>query len=110
MTINQYQQQASRTMNPDLSNGETIRHALYGMVSELGEIHSLYQKVFQGHDFDKEHLKSELGDLLWFIAEYCTAFDWDLDDVCSANIEKLKNRYPEGFNAEQSKTRKEGDI
>lgn len=110
MTINQYQELASRTMNTELSDGETIRHALHGMTSELGEIHSLYQKVYQGHEFDKNHLKSELGDLIWFIAEYCTALGWELEDICSANIAKLCNRYPDGFNSNRSQNRKENDI
>jgi NTP pyrophosphatase (non-canonical NTP hydrolase) len=52
----------------------------------------------------------ELGDLLWFVAEYCTACDITLEDVAKANIEKLKARYPEGFETDKSLHRKEGDI
>ena len=85
-------------------------HALHGMVGEIGEIHSIYQKEYQGHEIDDEHLKKEVGDLLWFVAEYCTAKGWSLDDVADLNIEKLKARYPEGFDTEHSLHRKEGDI
>ena len=47
---------------------------------------------------------------MWFIAEYATAKGWTLDDVATLNIEKLKARYPEGFDAEHSLHRMEGDI
>ena len=47
---------------------------------------------------------------MWFIAEYCTAHGWSLDDVAQTNIDKLKKRYPDGFDAEHSLNRAEGDI
>lgn len=80
------------------------------MASELGEIQGIYQETYQGHDFDPVHLKKELGDLLWFIAEYCTAMDWHLEDVMQDNILKLMERYPDGFDTEHSLHRKAGDI
>lgn len=80
------------------------------MVGEIGEIHSIYQKMYQGHAFEVDHVKKEFGDLLWFIAEYCTAKGWSLDDIMRMNIDKLKERYPDGFEAEQSLHRKAGDI
>ena len=108
--MNKYQILASRTINKELSRKENEYHALHGMVGEIGEIHSLYQKVYQGHEMDEEHLKKELGDLLWFIAEFCTAKGWKLDDVGYMNIEKLEKRYPKGFTSENSLHRAEGDI
>lgn len=111
MTGNEYQQLASRTLNRDLTYIGWEHHALHGMVGEIGELHSLYQKTFQGHhDLDEEHLKKEVGDLLWFIAEYCTSQRWDLDDIMQLNIDKLKARYPDGFDAEHSLHRAKGDI
>ena len=110
MTGNEYQKLAARTINKNLSYKELKYHALHGMVGEIGEIHSLYQKVYQGHHLDKPHLKKELGDLLWFIAEYCTANGWNLEDIMQMNIYKLKARYPEGFDSEQSLHRNENDI
>ena len=103
---NEYQELAARTINYDLSDKEKVLHALHGMVGEVGEIHSLYQKVYQGHDFDSNEMKKELGDLLWFIAEYCTACGWTLEDIMQLNIDKLKARYPEGFSEEKSINRK----
>lgn len=110
MTGNEYQKLASRTMNPEMMRKDVIQHALFGMASELGELQGLYQKIFQGHKFDRTHAKKELGDLLWFVAEYCSAMGWDIEDVMRMNIEKLIERYPEGFEAEKSLKRKEGDI
>jgi len=110
MTGNEYQVLASRTINEDLSRTQKEFHALHGMAGETRELHSLYQKMFQGHEFDKEHAKKELGDLLWFIAEYCTVMRWNLEDVMQLNIDKLKARYKDGFSADESLHRKEGDI
>ena len=110
MTANEYQKLAARTINEELMNWQQELHALHGMVGEIGEIHSIYQKAYQGHDASDEHLKKEVGDLLWFIAEYCTANDWNLEDIMQINIDKLKARFPEGFEVDKSLNRAEGDI
>lgn len=110
MQLNEYQQLAQRTMDLKRDFEDTKNHALHGMVGEIGELHSIYQKFYQGHEIDNDHLKKELGDLMWFIAEYATAKGWTLEEVAALNIEKLKARYPEGFDAEHSLHRKEGDI
>lgn len=89
MTGNEYQKLAARTINQGLILGEQKNHALHGMVGEIGEIHSIYQKMYQGHAFDSDHMMGKVGDLLWFIAEYCTAKGWSLDDIMRMNIDKL---------------------
>lgn len=110
MTGNEYQKLAARTINKELTEKGQEKHALHGLVGEIGELHSLYQKTYQGHEFDEHHAMSELSDMLWFIAEYCTAMGWNLDDVMQYNIDKLKSRYPTGFSTEESLHRAEGDI
>lgn len=110
MYLNEYQALAARTIDKALSTRFQEEHALHGMVAEIGELHGIYQKIFQGHSPDPEHMKKELGDLLWFIAEYCTAKKWDLADIAQINIDKLIARYPDGFEAERSLHRKEGDV
>ena len=87
-----------------------LHHAIPGMAGEVGQIHSLLQKAFQGHPLDPEHLKKELGDELWMLAEACTAMGWTLEDIAKTNISKLNDRYPDGFSADRSLHRKEGDI
>lgn len=110
MKANEYQNLAARTINPELTNNELEKHALFGMVGEIGEIHSIYQKTYQGHRINPEHLKKELGDLLWFVAEFCTASEWTMEDIMQMNIDKLKSRYPEGFDTDNSLHRNEEDI
>lgn len=111
MTGKEYQKLAMRTCNIPYDNKEgRLHHAVFGLTSEAGEVAGILQKVYQGHEFDKEHIKKELGDCLWMIAEACEALDLDMDDVMQTNIDKLKARYPEGFSADRSLHRKEGDI
>lgn len=111
MRGNEYQELAARTINKEqLTHQGQERHALHGMVGEIGELHSLYQKIYQGHKFDEDHAKKELGDLLWFIAEYCTAREWKLEDIMKMNIDKLMSRYPDGFDVDHSLHRAVGDI
>lgn len=110
MEANRYQELAARTINKDLDETQMMLHAAHGMVGEIGEIHSIYQKIYQGHGYDEAHLMKEVGDLLWFIAEYCTAYGWKLGDVMQLNIDKLKARFPDGFEVDKSLHRKEGDV
>lgn len=110
MTGNEYQRLAGRTINTKLAAYKKVLHALHGMVGEVGELHSIYQKLYQGHEFNVEHAKKEVGDLLWFIAEYCTVQGWTLEEIMQMNIDKLKARFPEGFDSERSLHREAGDI
>lgn len=110
MTGNEYQKLAARTINNNITDIGKELHALFGMAGEVGELHSIYQKYYQGHKIDEEHLKKECSDILWFIAEYCTVKGWNLDDIMQLNIDKLIARYPQGFETEKSLNRKEGDI
>ena len=110
MTGNDYQKFASRTINHNLVPYQQEDHALKGMVSEIGELNGIYQKAYQGHIDSDEHKKKEVGDLLWFIAEYCTSKGWNLEDIMQMNIDKLKARFPEGFDTEKSIHRKNEDI
>ena len=63
-----------------------------------------------GHELDKEHLIKELGDVAWYLAETAAALDVPLEDVLQMNIDKLKKRYPDGFETERSQVRLSGDI
>lgn len=107
ITGNEYQKAALRTagtVNPDplLVNG------VMGLNGEAGECIDLVKKhLFQGHELDKEKLAKELGDVAWYLAIASYAIGYDLDDVLEMNIQKLKERYPDGFDAERSNNRKE---
>lgn len=105
MNFNLYQNMSKRTIPDKLNKQEMIGHALLGINSEAGEIAGIYQKEYQGHRLVKSKVKKEVGDLLWFIAELCTANGWNMEDIAVANIEKLRMRYPDGFSEERSVNR-----
>lgn len=107
MTGNEYQNLAARTINQKLLPVEIELHALHLMASEVGEIHGIYQKSYQGHEINEKDLKKELGDLLWGIAEFCTVRRWDLEEIMQLNIEKLRKRYPDGFSEDRSLNRED---
>lgn len=110
MTLNEYQSLAARTIRGDLTLKEGLHHSLFGLAAECGELLSIYQKELQGHPVDIDHAMKEASDCLWMIAEWCTVNRIDLDDIAVMNIEKLKKRYPDGFDIEKSLHRKDGDI
>lgn len=110
MNFREYQRLARRTSAGYLNPIERLHHAVFGLNAEAGEVAGILQKKYQGHPIVKEHLIKELGDCLWMIAEACDYLEVGMDEVASANIEKLKKRYPDGFSAEKSLHRKEGDI
>lgn len=111
MTINEYQNLAMRTLNPDLSRKDVLLNSVMGLCGESGEAIDIVKKwLAQGHELDKEHLLKELGDVAWYLAEAATALDVSLEQIMQANIDKLKKRYPQGFETARSTTRFNGDL
>lgn len=111
MNINDYQALAMTTLNPALSRKEVLINSVMGLCGESGEAIDIVKKwLTQGHELDKEHLAKELGDIAWYLAEAATALDIPLEDILQANLDKLKKRYPEGFETRRSLTRLEGDL
>ena len=103
MTINEYQKLAMTTLNPALDKKDVLINGVMGLCGESGEAIDIVKKwLAQGHDLDKEKLAKELGDIAWYLAETATALDLNLEDILEANIQKLKKRYPEGFDAQRS--------
>ena len=110
MTIKEYQELAMRTVNPELDKNQMLINSVMGLCGESGEAIDLVKKWYaHGHQLDREHFKKELGDIAWYLAEAATAIGVELEDILEANIEKLKQRYPEGFDKEKSINRKEDD-
>ena len=108
MTINEYQKLAMTTLNPALSEKDVLINGVMGLCGESGEAIDIVKKwLAQGHELDREKLAKELGDICWYLAETATALDLSLEDIMAANIEKLKKRYPEGFDTERSLNRKD---
>lgn len=108
MTINEYQKLAMTTLNPALSEKDVLINAVMGLCGESGEAIDIVKKwLAQGHELDREKLKKELGDICWYLAEAATALDEDLETIMAANIDKLKQRYPQGFSSDRSINRSE---
>lgn len=84
MTPNNYQQAALRTTPKDLP--------------------------LQGHELDTAHMAKELGDVAWYLAVSANAIGYDLETIMQMNVDKLKARYPDGFDAEHSLHRNQDDI
>lgn len=108
MTINEYQKLAMTTLNPALSKKDILINGVMGLCGESGEAIDIVKKwLAQGHELDKEKLAKELGDICWYLAETATALGLSLEDIMEANIEKLRKRYPEGFDTQRSVNRTE---
>ena len=89
--------------------------AALGLTAESGEFSEVVKKiVLQGKPYNEDnvfHMKRELGDICWYIAQACMALDTTFDEIIEMNVDKLKKRYPGGeFNVHQSENRKEGDL
>lgn len=103
MTINEYQRLAMTTQNPALSERDVLLNGVMGLCGESGEAIDLVKKwLAQGHALDKAALANELGDIAWYLAEAATALGLSLEDVFQANLDKLRARYPDGFDTERS--------
>ncbi len=108
MTLNEYQELALRTSRNELTSKEHLMNGCLGLAGEAGECCDLLKKhQFQDGREIQEKLLDELGDVLWYVSETATALGIWMDDIALHNIEKLKKRYPEGFDADRSLHREE---
>ena len=111
MTINEYQKEALKTESGMNHDYPRILNGLMGLNGEAGEAIDILKKhLFQGHDLDRDHIAKELGDVAWYLAISADAIGYDLETVLQMNIDKLKSRYPDGFESCKSVHRKSGDI
>ena len=107
LTANEYQKAALTTKESN-NMEDLLTEGALGICGEAGEVSEHIKKwKYQGHDLDKEELLKELGDVCWYIAVLAKALETDLETVMNLNIKKLKNRYPNGFEAERSINRED---
>lgn len=138
MNFNEYQQLAMRTASKreTVEKGQFVAalgiageaaETLEAVLDRVEELHFLHvdgtrlmvksgkfadymKKVLShGHPADKVRVKKELGDMLWYIARMSVLFDLTMDEVAQGNVDKLKERYPDGFKSELSQNRKPED-
>ena len=124
MTGNEYQKLAMRTNDSqserrlltavvttpaiDLSG---VLNGCLGLSGEVGEVLDMVKKwVFHEKPLDETHLKKEIGDVMWYVAMLCESFGYDLDEILQMNVDKLKARFPEGFDPDKANNRKDGDV
>lgn len=106
MTLDEYQRAAARTMNAGLSDEQRLTDTAAGLSEEAGEVLGVIRKhVYMSHLLDRERIKRELGDALWCLAGVATSLGVTLDEVASANLDKLRWRYSEGYSDEASRAR-----
>ena len=135
MTPNEYQKEALRTEQPVFLSRITITdetcdgflwfnehieeykkvdrlvNGLMGLNGEAGEAIDILKKhLFQGHKMDREHLAKELGDVAWYLAVSADALGYPLEEILQMNVDKLRARYPDGFEAKRSMNRAVEDV
>ena len=101
-----------------VANGADIPHLLtaeLGLTAESGEFTEVVKKIIlQGKPYNEDnvfHMKRELGDICWYLAQACMALDTTFDEIIEMNVDKLKARYPGGeFDVHKSENRREGDL
>jgi NTP pyrophosphatase (non-canonical NTP hydrolase) len=103
MEVKEYQEKVSRTMVDLPSVIDNELHMALGMVTEAGEFADVYKKALAyGKAIDYINLKEEIGDILWYIANFCNLQGWNMGDIMETNIKKLEARYPEKFTEDKA--------
>lgn len=98
--LDSYQDAAARTINPALDEQQRLLDAAAGLAEEAGEVLAHARKhVMQGRLLDRDALAKELGDALWCLAIAAQCVDLPLSEIASRNLEKLRQRHPNGFEA-----------
>lgn len=111
MQANDYQKEALRTAARKNGKNRLILNGVLGLNGEAGEVADVLKKhLFQGHELNIEELIEELGDVCWYVAILSEGLGVSLEEVMQRNIDKLKDRYPNGFDAQKSIYRDEKDA
>jgi NTP pyrophosphatase (non-canonical NTP hydrolase) len=106
VTQQTYMEEVLRTYAGQDTWKDKLTLGALGLAGESGEVIDAIKKwLFAGHDLDALHLLEEVGDVLWYMALICSVFGWTFDDAIKMNIEKLRKRYPNGFESERSVNR-----
>lgn len=103
MEIKQYQQLASRTC-PDLGDEtKNTLHMLMGLSTEVGELTDIHKRNFAyKKDLDHVNQVEEVGDIMWYLANYCNIHGINLAEAMTKNIAKLQQRFPEKFSEKEA--------
>lgn len=98
LTMNEYQDFALRTWQRHSDESANLGYLTLGLNGEAGEVaEHVKKRLRHGKDLDRDALKKELGDMLWYLAVMAYELGFRLEDVAADNIVKLRARYPAGF-------------
>ena len=83
---------------PDaLSN--TLSEVMYlalGLSGEAGEVAEHVKRLYCSAPLDRHALRSELGDVLWYLVRLADTFSFSIEEIIEANISKLSERKANG--------------
>lgn len=109
MELEEYQKLCKRTAKKfDDKDKEILTWGL-GIAGEAGDVAGCIKKIFSHNDDQKNGVRENLGDTMWYVAMICDFFGWDLNDILKENITKLRKRYPGGFSEKSARKDKRKD-
>lgn len=107
MTFQEYQKQALNFLNPEIKQEQLLNLVALGLNGEAGQVADYWKKVkYHNHKMDNDTIIKQLGDVLWYLAVSAQALGISFNDIAIKNIEKLKTRYPNGWDSNNSINRK----
>lgn len=102
MTLQEYQKFCNKGVLEETRKREPVVGFALGLVGETGEVvDDIKKRIFHGRDIPLEHTKEELGDVMWYVANICNVYGFDLQDVIDMNVRKLSARYPDMYKKEE---------
>ncbi len=102
-SLKEYQDLCKRTAKKFDSQEKEILTWGLGLTGEAGDVASCIKKTFAHNNDQREGIKENIGDTLWYAAMICSFFGWDMQELLEENIKKLEARYPQGFTIEDAK-------
>lgn len=106
MDLKQYAEKAGRTSAILADQLTSNVHMILGLTTEVGELADVFKKnIAYGKEIDWVNCQEEVGDLMWYLINFCTINNFDLERILDQNIAKLEARYPEKFTEELAHNR-----
>ena len=103
-----FQREARRSLRDDLPYEAMCSNMCMGLAGEMGEVIDIMKKhIYQGKELDITDVIEEVGDVLWYIANFCNVNNITMDECMESNIKKLRKRFPNGFTTKDANERKD---
>lgn len=103
-----FQREARRSLRDDLPYEAMCSNMCMGLAGEIGEVIDIMKKhIYQGKELDITDVIEEVGDVLWYIANFCNVNNITMDECMESNIKKLRKRFPNGFTTKDANERKD---